>query len=98
MTYVLAMRRTLGSLFAWLGGAVFIGVMAVLVGSIVNTMRNVQPVHAKPRPVTAVAWGGRVYWTSGALARRLRARGIDYSTWAHHHRSADRVLKRQRTP
>ena len=94
--YVLTMRRTVGSLILWVGAAICAVVMLVLVGSIVNTMRKVEPVRATKPPVSAVAWGDRVFVGPGSLAHWLKVRGIGYSVWADRHPPANHLLQRER--
>src|SRR5436309_366712 len=94
--FALTMRRTVGSLIFWVGVAVFAVVLAVLIGSIVNTMRNVQPVHADVPPVSAVAWGDRVFVGPDSLAHWLKVRGIGYSVWADRHPPANHLLQREK--
>ena len=88
------MKRGASSLAVGVGLAVVVAVMAVTVRSIVNTMRNVEPVRASTPPVSAVVWGDLVFSKPTPLAHWLRARGFSYSAWAHRHPPANRLLKR----
>ena len=68
---------------------------AIIIG-IVNTMRKVQPVRATKPPVSAVAWGDRVFVGPGSLAHWLKVRGIGYSVWADRHPPANHLLQREK--
>jgi hypothetical protein len=94
--YVLTMRRTVGSLALWLGVGIFAVILAILVGTIVNTMRKVEPVRAKKPPVSAVPWGDRVFFGPGTLHHWLKVHGIAYSVWAERHPPADKLLQREK--
>jgi hypothetical protein len=80
----------------WLGIAVAGAIMAVLVSTIVNTMRHVKPVKATAPPVSAVPWGDRVFFGPGTLHHWLKVHGIAYSVWAERHPPADNVLQREK--
>ncbi len=90
------MRRTFGSLAFWLCAGVFLVVLVILIGTIVNTMRNVQPVHASKPPKSAVVWGDRVFFGPGSMKHWLKVRGIAYPVWAERHPPADKLLQRQK--
>jgi hypothetical protein len=94
--YVLPMRRSPASLAFWLGAAVFAVVLAVLIRTIVNTMRTAKPVHVTKPPKSAVVWGDRVFLGPGPLGSWLKARGIGYSVWAERHGQADKLLQREK--
>jgi hypothetical protein len=96
MMGVLAVRRSIGSLVVGFGAALFIVVLAVLVGTIVNTMRHVKPVKATTPPVSAVPWGDRVFFGPGTLHHWLKVHGIAYSVWAERHPPADNLLQREK--
>jgi len=92
----LAIRRTAISLSLWLGAAVFLLVLALLVASIARTLRHVQPVRSKAPPLSGVVWGDLVFSNPAGLAHWLKVRGVGYSVWANRHPPADHVLKVQR--
>jgi hypothetical protein len=71
-------------------------VMVVLVGTIVRTLRHVEPVHSTVPPVAAVAWGDRVFVGPGTLHHWLKFHGVAYSVWAERHPPADKLLQREK--
>jgi hypothetical protein len=95
----MAVRRGGISLVVGFGGATLIALMVLLVGTIVNTMRNPRPVHATAPPISAVVWGEYVFSSPPAMAHWLKVHGVAYSVWAHRHPPANHLLKKhQKAP
>ena len=93
---VIAMRRNGSSLAIGLGLAIVGVLMAVLIRTIVHTLRNVEPVHATKPPVSSVVWGDRVFVGPGSLGHWLKVRGVGYSVWAKRHPPANHLLQREK--
>ena len=91
-----ATRRTGWSLPLGFGLGVVTVIIVLLVGTIVRTLRHVQPVRAKEPPVSAVVWGDRVFVGPGGLAHWLKVRGVGYSIWAGRHPPANHLLQREK--
>ena len=91
------MRRGGMSLAIGFAGALVAVAMALLIGDIAKTMRNVKPARATVPPVSAVVWGDRVYLKPPALAHWLKTRGVGYSVWAERHPPANRLLKKHQS-
>lgn len=93
---VLTVRRSGISLIVGFGGAALVAVMVLLVGTIVNTMRDPQPVKSSAPPVSAVVWGDYVFSSPSPMAHWLKVHGVAYSVWAERHRPANHLLKKQK--
>jgi hypothetical protein len=89
-----ALRRGGISLVVGFGGAALVAVMVLLVGTIVNTMRDPKPVKSSTPPVSAVVWGDYVFSSPPAMAHWLKVHGVAYSIWADRHPPANRLLKK----
>jgi hypothetical protein len=94
--YVLPLRRGVNSLAFGFGLAIFAVILAILIGTIVNTMRNPKPVHVTKPPKSAIVWGDRVFLGPGSLSHWLKVRGVGYSVWAERHPPANNLLQRER--
>jgi hypothetical protein len=94
--YVLPSRRGVTSLVVGFGLAIFGVILAILIGTIVNTMRDPKPLHPTKPPKSAIVWGDRVFVGPGSLAHWLKVRGIGYSVWADRHPPANNLLQRQK--
>jgi hypothetical protein len=70
--------------------------MALLIRTIVHTLRHVEPVRATVPPVSAVVWGDRVFVGPGSLGHWLKVRGVGYSVWAGRHPPANHLLQREK--
>jgi hypothetical protein len=91
-----AMRRPGVSLLVGVGLAIGAVVMAILIGSIVHTMKHVKPVKSEVPPVSAVVWGDRVFMGPRGLSLWLKTKGIGYSVWAKRHPPANHLLQKQK--
>jgi hypothetical protein len=70
--------------------------MALLIRTIVHTLRHVEPVRSTVPPVSAVVWGDRVFVGPGTLGHWLKVRGVGYSVWAGRHPPANHLLQREK--
>jgi len=91
-----APRRPGFSLLVGIGIAIGIVALALLIGSIVHTMKHVKPVKSEVPPVSAVVWGDRVFVGPRGLSQWLEVRGISYSVWAKRHPPANHLLQKQK--
>jgi hypothetical protein len=92
---VLTLRRGFSSMWIVLGLAVFAAVMALLVSSIVKTLKHVKPVQSSKPPVSAVVWGDYVFSSPSPMAHWLKQHGVAYSVWAQRHPPANHLLKKK---
>jgi hypothetical protein len=95
MMSIWMIRRVTRSFALLIAAAAAAAIVALPIGALVRTLRDVQPVHATAPPVSAIGWGDRVFWTPKPLAGWLHARGVSYRVWAHRHPPGNRLLRRE---
>jgi hypothetical protein len=93
----LALRQRASRLVVALCVLALAAIMAVLVGSIVRTLKHVKPVRAAKPPVSAVVWGTLVFQSPSGLDVWLRRHGVAYSVWADRHPPANHLLRKAQT-
>ena len=93
---VVTMRRNGSARLIGLSLAIVGVFIALLIRTIVHTLRHVEPVRSTVPPVSGVVWGDRVFVGPGTLGHWLKVRGVGYSVWAGRHPPANHLLQREK--